>query len=87
MCQFTYRLQVPVATVLEQIRQLAEQYQGEFHGDEHSGRIGLTLFLGSIAGTYTINGDELRLEITQKPFLLGCGAIDAVIRQYLPVLA
>ncbi len=86
-CQFTYRLQVPAETLLEQIRQLAEEYQGEIQGDEHSGRLRLSLFIGTIQGEYTIAGDELQLTITQKPFLVGCGTIDATIRQYLSALA
>lgn len=86
-CQFTYRLQVPAAALLEQIQQLAQEYEGEIQGDEQAGRLRLPLFIGTIVGEYTIVGDELQLNITQKPFLVGCGTIDATIRKYLTALA
>jgi len=87
MSRFTYHFQVPVATLLDQVRRLAATYQGNFQGDERSGRFSLSLFLGSIAGDYTIDGEELRLVITQKPRFLSGAAIDAAIRKYLPVLS
>lgn len=86
-CQFSYQLKEPAAVLLAQIRQLAEEYQGEIQGNEESGQIRLTLLIGTIEGEYKVTGDQLQLTITKKPFLVGCGMIDATIRQYLPVLA
>ncbi len=86
-CQFSYKLKEPAAVLLAQIRQLAEEYRGEFQGNEESGQIRLTLLIGTIEGEYNVTGDQLLLTITKKPFLVGCGTIDATIRQYLPVLA
>ncbi len=86
-CQFNYQLKEPVAVLLAQIQQLAKEYGGGFQGDESSGQISLTMLIGTIAGEYTIAGDQLQLTITKKPFLVGCATIDATIRQYLPALA
>lgn len=85
-CQLVYRLKEPAAALLEQIRDLAREYQGEVQGNEHSGKLSLPLLIGTIDGEYTITGDQLELIITKKPFLLGCQTIDAVIRQYLTTL-
>ncbi len=86
-CRLEYRLQVPAAELVEQVRNLAKEYQGEFQGDEHSGVLSLPLLLGTIGGEYTIADGQLTLQITTKPFWVGCETIDATIKQYLPALA
>jgi hypothetical protein len=86
-CKFSYQLKEPAAELLAQIQQLAKEYGGEFQGDDKSGYLAIKMFIGTIAGEYTIAGDQLELTITKKPFLVGCATIDATIRQYLPVLA
>ncbi|MGQ9920401.1 MAG: hypothetical protein ACUVRZ_03620 [Desulfobacca sp.] len=86
-CQFSYQLREPAAVLLGQIQQIAKEYGGEFQGDEKSGQLSLSSWIGTIAAEYTIDGDQLQLTVTEKPFLVGCATIDATIRQYLPALA
>lgn len=86
-CQFTYRLQVPAATLLEQIQQLAKEFEGELQGDEQAGQFSLSLLIGRIVGQYTVHEEQLQLTITAKPFWVGCDTIDATIRNYLSALA
>ena len=86
-CQLIFQIQVPTADLLSQIEKFAQEYQGQFQGDEISGNVSLNFILGSIEGDYTIEGDQLNLNITKKPFLLSCDTISATIKEYLPGLA
>ena len=82
-CQLRFDLQVPASKLLGQIHKLAEEYQGLLSGDENSGNFSLQFFLGSIAGNYTIEASTLHLNITEKPFMIGCETIGSLIKEYL----
>ncbi len=86
-CQLIFQIQVPAAELLSQIQKLAQEYEGQFQGDEKSGCIAVHFILGSIEGDYTIEGDELILNITKKPFLIGCETISSTIMEHVPALA
>lgn len=85
-CLFVFPLQLPPEELLGQIKKLAEEYQGTLDGDEKSGRLAFQSLLGSIEGHYNIEGETLQLNITKKPFLVGCGTIQATIQEYLMTL-
>jgi hypothetical protein len=86
-CQLTFQIQVPTTELLSQIQKLAQEYDGQFQGDEKSGHVALHFILGSIEGEYTIEGTELHLNITKKPFLVGCGTISSTIMEHVTALA
>jgi hypothetical protein len=86
-CQLTFQIQVPPAELLSQIQKLAKEYEGQLKGDEKSGHVSLQFIVGSIEGDYTIAGNKLHLNITKKPFLIGCETIGSTIKGYLAGLA
>ena len=86
-CQLTFQIQVPAAELLSQIQELAKEHEGQLKGDEKSGHVSLQFILGSIEGDYTIEGNKLHLNITKKPFLIGCETIDFTIKEYIAGLA
>ncbi len=44
-CQLTFQIQMPAAELLSQIQKLAQEYEGQFQGDEKSGRLALHFIL------------------------------------------
>jgi hypothetical protein len=82
----TFQLKVPAAELLGQIEKLAQEYNGQFQGDEKSGTVSLQILIGSIEGNYTIDNDKLNLNVTKKPFLVGYETIGSTIKAYLPGL-
>ena len=86
-CQLTFQIKVPAAELLSQIQELANEHEGQLQGDEKSGHVFLHFILGSIEGDYTIEGNKLHLNITKKPFLIGCEIIGSTIKEYLSGLA
>ena len=85
--QLTFQLAVPASELLSQIQKLAQEYNGQLQGDEKSGQVSLSILIGTIQGDYTIEGDNLTLNITKKPFLVGYETIGATIKEYLTGLA
>jgi hypothetical protein len=85
--RLTFQIQAPTAELLSQVQKLAQEYGGQFQGDDTSGHIALPSILGIIEGDYTIEGHQLHLTVTKKPFLVGYETISSAIREYLPALA
>jgi hypothetical protein len=85
--QLTFQLSVPPAEILTQIRNLAQKYGGQWHGDEHSGQVSFQTPIGLIESDYTLNGDTLTLTITKKPFLVGYDLIRKTIQENATGLA
>jgi len=85
--QLTFQLNMPVTEFLSRIQKLAEEYGGEFQGDEKSGRVSLDFILGSIKGDYIVDGQQLHLNITKKPFLVSYETIKSTIKDYITGLA
>jgi hypothetical protein len=55
---------------------------GMFSGNESAGRFAGPTSVGTVEGTYAVNGNVVRVTITSKPMLAPCGAIEARIRGY-----
>jgi len=82
VCDFTYKLTVPPAELLQEITGLVQGFKGDFQGDEQSGTFQLDI-MGKIVGKYQITGDQVHIEILEKPFLIGSGIINQTIKDYL----
>jgi hypothetical protein len=87
MSELIFQLKRPAAEILTQIQELAKQYGGNIQGDEKSGCVSIEFILGSIKGDYTFEGDQLILDITHKPFLVGNETIRSTIREHVTGLA
>jgi hypothetical protein len=57
-----------------------ESQQGIFTGDGNSGNFEVTVFANTIRGSYVINGQNLNLTITHKPFLIPCSTIESFLK-------
>jgi hypothetical protein len=51
------------------------QNHGTITGDAGSGSFAVPTPLGSVEGSYTITGQQITIQITKKPGVLGCGTI------------
>jgi hypothetical protein len=82
-----FQLKQPAAEILSEIQEFTEKYGGKIQGDEKSGHVAIDFILGSITGNYTIEGEQLHLHITKKPFLVGYETIRSTIKEYVTGLA
>jgi hypothetical protein len=56
--------------VLSELRQFTKGYGGTFHGKAKAGTISVQLPLGKIGGSYAVEGRDLAITITDKPFVI-----------------
>lgn len=84
-CNFTFPVNGAPAEVLQRARTAVTSQGGNFQGNEQSGNFNLTVFGNTIAGSYTVAGDNMDIQITEKPFLLPCGTIEGFLKSQLGV--
>ena len=56
-----------------------ESQSGMFNGDVNSGDFEVTVFGNNIKGNYTVTGQNLEIEITDKPFFVPCNMIETFL--------
>ena len=56
---------------------------GIFGGDASQGAIDVSVMGLSVKGTYIISGNTATIEVTDKPFLISCSAIQKYFENYL----
>lgn len=82
-CKFEIPFTEPVATAVGKARHAVESQNGTFNGDENSGNFELNVFGNNIKGNYTINGQVLNLEVTDKPFFVPCSMIESFLQKQI----
>lgn len=79
-CSFSLPITGSPEEVLNKARSAVQGQGGSFNGDTTSGNFKVTVFGNTIAGNYTVSGDNMNVEITDKPFLLSCGMIESYLK-------
>lgn len=86
MCNFSINYPKPKEELVTKLRSaILSQSNAQFEGDDTSGVFGLTAMGFDIAGKYTIEGDDIEVNITDKPFLVSCSRIESELRKYLEI--
>lgn len=84
MCNFPIEYPRPKDEMVVQLKAAIEsQTNGIFQGDTSSGSFSFTAKGFDLAGSYSIRGDIIDVNISKKPWLLSCGKIESEIRKYL----
>ena len=83
MCNFTITFTGSAADFVNTIRNKILDAGGTFHGDETNGEFSVPTPVGKIEGNYYIHGNDVTINITKKPFLVSCDAIEEYIKNSL----
>ena len=83
VCNFSIPFSGEAETILAKAKSAVESQQGVFAGDVNSGNFEVTVFANTIKGNYNITGQNLKLTITHKPFLVPCSTIESFLRSQL----
>jgi hypothetical protein len=78
-CSFSIPFTVPPETLLTSARGAIEKQGGTFNGDISQGNFAVQL-MGTISGTYQVSGQEMIVEILEKPMFIGCSQIESFMR-------
>lgn len=78
-CSFIIPFTVSPENLLNGARGAIEKQGGSFNGDISQGSFAVQL-MGTISGTYQVSGQEMMVEITEKPMFIGCSQIESFMR-------
>ena len=78
-CNFTLTFSGTPEAVIRKARAAIEGQGGEFKGDEVSGSFSVSI-LGSISGSYSINGQAMNVDIESKPMFIPCSQIESFMK-------
>jgi hypothetical protein len=81
-CSFTIPFSGVPETVINKAKTAIQSQGGIFNGDHVSGRFNVQV-LGSISGSYNINGNEMNIIIDSKPMLISCKQIESFMSNQL----
>ena len=76
MCQFNIPFPGDAENLITRAKQAIEGAGGAFTGNVTEGSFRAKTPIGSIQGSYQVEGQQILLAITKKPFLLSCSRIE-----------
>ena len=82
-CNFTIPFGGNADEVFTKAKNVVESQGGIFTGDAHSGNFTIEVFGNKIAGDYTMTGNDLTINITDKPFFVPCATIESMLKSKL----
>ncbi len=80
-CKFQIPFSVPAENAMQKAKAAVESQGGTFNGDATAGDFEVTVFGNHIKGNYTIEGQLLNLEVTDKPFFVPCTMIESFLKK------
>ena len=78
-CNFSVPFTKSATDILDKAKQTIESQNGTFTGDESNGSFDVSVFGNTVKGSYTVQGQNLVIEITEKPFLVPCSMIESFL--------
>ena len=82
-CNFTIPFTKPVDEILAKAKSTVESQGGNFTGNTSSGNFDVSVFGNTVVGAYTVEGQELQIDIIEKPFLVPCSMIESFLKGQL----
>lgn len=82
-CDFSIPFSGDATSVLAKARSAVQSQGGNFTGDTNSGDFDVSIFGNKIVGNYTVSGQTLNINITDKPFMVPCNAIEGYLKGQL----
>jgi len=82
-CSFKFNIDSSPAEIIEKVKLKIENEGGSFAGDEKEGNFNLSTPVGAIEGNYSVNDNELKIDITKKPMMLPCSMIESELEKRL----
>ncbi len=79
MCNFKITFKGSATDFINTVSNKIEAVPGYFKGDEMGGEFSVPTPIGSITGSYTIDGQYTQIHISKKPFLVSCQQIEKIL--------
>lgn len=82
-CSFSIPFSGGASDILAKARTAVQGQNGNFDGDTNSGSFSVAVLGNRITGDYTVSGQTMQINITDKPFMIPCSAIESFLRGQL----
>lgn len=82
-CDFSLPFSGSAEDVLAKAKKAVQNQGGNFNGDTAGGDFTVSVFGNKIAGNYTVSGQTLNINITDKPFMVPCSAIEGFLKNQI----
>lgn len=82
-CDFSIPFSGDAESILAKARSAVQSQGGDFTGDTSSGDFNVSVFGNKIVGNYAVSGQTLNINITDKPFMVPCSAIESFLKGQL----
>ena len=82
-CDFSIPFSGNAEDVLAKAKKAVQGQGGNFSGDTSRGDFDVSVFGNKIVGNYTVNGQTLDVNITDKPFMVPCSAIESFLKNQI----
>jgi hypothetical protein len=79
-CDFSISFSGSAEGVLAKAKKAVEGQGGSFIGNESGGDFTVSVFGNKIIGNYTVSGQTLNVQITDKPFMVPCSVIEGFLK-------
>ena len=79
-CDFSIPFSGSALDILNKAKSTVNSQGGTFEGDTTAGNFELSVFGNTIKGSYTVDGQNLKIVIDSKPFLIPCSTIESFLK-------
>jgi hypothetical protein len=83
VCSFSFEFPVSAEELVRRIGDAVRNAGGNFAGDTSEGRYSIHTPIGPIAGAYTVSGQTIQIDVTDKPIILSCSMIRKKLNEYV----
>lgn len=82
-CNFSINFSGSAEEILNKAKTTVESQGGTFTGDANSGQFDVSILGNRIAGSYAVNGNQLQMNIDEKPMFIPCSTIESFLVKQL----
>lgn len=78
-CNFIIETHSSGSDLVNAIKNKVESQGGRFNGDDGAGDFDVPLLGSRISGSYQLSGNQMNVDISDKPFFISCSQIKGFI--------
>ncbi len=82
-CNFSIPFSGDPQQVMYKARSAVQGQGGNFDGDINGGNFNVSVFGNTIAGSYSVTGQNMEIVIHSKPFLIPCSTIEGFLKNQI----
>jgi hypothetical protein len=83
VCSFRFDFPMSAEGLIRRVGDAVRSAGGSFAGDAAEGHYTVSTPIGPIAGTYSVSGQTIKIDVTDKPIILSCKLIEKKLNEFI----